>query len=351
MKMKAFHVTGFGGLEKLQATEVDIPKLEEDEVLVKIHATALNNSDIWMREGGYGTDTKAGASAGWRREGINFPRIPGSDIAGEIVEIGSNVSKEYLNKNVVLFPFQSTGEKGFEHMSDDIGYIGSEFDGGYAQYVVWKANLCFEAPLSNLVESATIPVSGLTAWHMLIRSQIQEGEKVLVTGATGGVGSLAVQIASKVFGADVIASVRDESIRGMMLELGAKDIVSYKSKSLLDDILDLAGGNVDIVIDVVGEALFSTSLAALGKGGRFVTSGASSGPISEIDFRTIYLKHLNLYGSTLGTRVEFGDLLKAVCGGKIQPVVDKKFPLAQAKDAQDYFKHSKQLGKVVLLPN
>ncbi|WP_184403500.1 zinc-binding dehydrogenase [Geomicrobium halophilum] len=349
--MQAFQVTGFGGLEKLQANEVLVPEPGQDEVLVKIHATALNNSDIWMREGGYGTDTSASASAGWRREGIDFPRIPGSDVAGEVVKTGNGVSTDDLNKKVVLFPFQSSGEKGYEHMSNDITYIGSEFDGGYAQYVVWKADLCFERPLSNYVKSAAVPVSGLTAWHMVKRAHIQKDDKVLINGATGGVGSLATQIASKVFGSEVIAVVRDDSMKDKMLDLGATNIVTYTSDSLLEDIYQVAGGHVDVVIDVVGDALFSTSLAALGVGGRFVTSGASSGAVSEVDFRTIYLKHLNIYGSTFGTKEEFADLLKAVSNGNIKPLIDKEFPLSQAKEAQEYFKKSKRLGKVVLLPN
>lgn len=348
MKMKAFQVMGYGGLDQLQEVELDIPELKEDEVLVKVHATALNNSDIWMREGGYGSES---SPSGWRPEGVQFPRIPGSDVAGKIVEIGSGVSREMLNKKVVLFPFQSTGESGYEHMSEDMRYLGSEFDGGYAEYVVWKADLCYDAPLPNLTESATFSVSGLTAWHMLKRAQIQKGEKVLVTGATGGVGFLAVQIASKIFGADVIAAVRDVSMRETMQELGAKEVVSYKSSSLLEDIYDAAGGKVDVVLDVVGKALLSVSLAALKIGGRYVVSGSSSGPVSEVDLRTIYLKHLNLYGSTLGTRAEYADLMQAVADGTIRPIIDKTFPLDQTREAQDYFKKSKKLGKVVLIPH
>nr|WP_036720354.1 zinc-binding dehydrogenase [Paenibacillus sp. JCM 10914] len=348
--MKAFQVTGFGGLEKLILNTLDIPEPKRGEVLVKIHATALNNSDIWMREGAYGTDTSSNASAGWRREGIQFPRIPGSDIAGEIVKIGDDVEREFLHKHVVLFPFQSSGETGYEHMSSDIAYIGSEFDGGYAEYVIWKADLCYEAPLTDLTESSTIPVSGLTAWHMITRTNMKKGQNVLINGATGGVGSLAVQIASKVFGAKVIALVRDHSLDAKMKELGANETVSYKSTQLVSEIKEAAQGEIDIVVDVVGDTTFSTSLAVLKKGGSFVTSGASSGVVTELDLRTLYLKHLNILGSTLGTREEFSELLKAVKEGEIKPLVDKTFPLIEAKEAQTYFKESKQLGKVVLLP-
>ncbi|EZH65728.1 alcohol dehydrogenase [Bacillaceae bacterium JMAK1] len=348
--MKAFQVTGFGGLDKLEYKTVELPSLEKDEVLVKIHATALNNSDIWMREGGYGTDRSSDAAAGWRREGIQFPRIPGSDIAGEIVKVGSEVEDKVLHKKVVLFPFQSSGKVGHEHMSEDIAYIGSEFDGGYAEYVIWKADLCYDAPLTNLSESAPIPVSGLTAWHMIKRANIQKGEMVLVNGATGGVGSFAVQIAANVFGAKVIALVRDQSLDKKMKELGAYKTVAYKSHQLVEDITKASDGQIDVVLDVVGDAMFSTSLAVLKKGGTFVTSGASSGVLTELDLRTLYLKHLNLLGSTLGTKEEFDDLLKAVQDGLVKPIIDKTFPLEKAKEAQSYFKESKQLGKVVLLP-
>ncbi|WP_243387618.1 zinc-binding dehydrogenase [Bacillus kexueae] len=344
--MKAVQVTGYGDIDKLEVVERPIPVPKKNEVLVQVKACAINNTEIWMREGAYGKDEKSG----WRPEGVQFPRIPGSDIAGTIVKVGHDVDRSLIGKDVVLFPFTSSGESGSEHISEDMSFIGSEYDGGYAEYVVWPADLCFEMPLPTYTESSVFSVSGLTAWHMVEQIQIKPGETVMVTGANGGVGSLNVQIASKVFGAKVIAIVGDLALEEKMKELGATHVLSYKCDQLAEEIIKVNGGPIDSVLDVVGDALFSTSLKVLKNGGKFCTSGSSGGQKTELDFRTLYLKHITMYGSVLGTREEYKRLLQAISEGKITPVIEKTFPLEQAKEAQTYFKNAGKLGKIVLLP-
>ncbi|WP_322787608.1 zinc-binding dehydrogenase [Alteribacillus iranensis] len=264
--MEAVRVTGYGGVDKLVVDQLPIPTPGPYEVLIMV-CLRSNNSELNMREGAYGTDTNTNTLAGWRREGISFPRIPGSDIAGDIVEVGSEINTSRLNEKVILFPFRSELKNGEE----DITYIGSEYDGGYAQYVTWPAELCFPLPLEDYLESSIFPVSGLTSWHKVNRTNLKEGETVLVTGATGGVESFNVQIASKIYGSKVIAVVGDWSQKNSLLELGATDVVSYRSNTLLEDIFDAAGGPVNAVLDVVGQPLFSTSMAALKREGRFNT--------------------------------------------------------------------------------
>ncbi|WP_079477034.1 zinc-binding dehydrogenase [Marinococcus halophilus] len=344
--MKAVQVSGYGGLEKLELVETPVPKPEKGEVLVKVKACAINNTEIWMREGAYGT----GSNSGWRPEGIKFPRIPGSDITGEIVQCGSEEDRLLIGKDVVLFPFTSSGERGNEHIAEDMSFIGSEYDGGYAEYVVWPADLCFDMPLKTYSDSAAFSVSGLTAWHMARQVDIQPGETVMVTGANGGVGSLNIQIASKVFGAKVIAITGDLKNEEQLKALGAAEVLSYKSTRLQEEILECNGGPVDTVLDVVGDALLAVSLKVLKKGGKFCTSGSAGGQITQLDLRILYLKHITMYGSVLGTRAEFKELLQEVSNGKIQPVIDKFFPLEKAREAQDYFKQHGKTGKVILLP-
>ncbi|MFG6117889.1 zinc-binding dehydrogenase [Thalassobacillus sp. B23F22_16] len=344
--MKAMQVTGYGDVDKLKVVDIPIPEPKEKEVLVKVKACAINNTEIWMREGAYGT----GSKSGWRPEGVQFPRIPGSDITGEVVKVGAQVDEAIAGKNVVLFPFTSSGEEGSEHISEDMSFIGSEYDGGYAEYVVWPADLCFDMPLADYSESAVFSVSGLTAWHMVQQLQVQPGETVMVTGANGGVGSLNVQIASQVFGAKVIAIVGDLNAEETMKELGATHVLSYRSDNLAEEILEANGGPIDSVLDVVGDALFPTSLQVLKKGGKFCISGSAGGQKTNLDFRTLYLKHITMYGSVLGTRAEFKDMLQAIAEGKIKPVIDKSFPLEEAKEAQEYFKNKGKLGKILLLP-
>ncbi|MFC7370591.1 zinc-binding dehydrogenase [Fictibacillus iocasae] len=344
--MKAVQVTGYGDVDKLNVVEQEIPQPKENEVLIKIKACAINNTEIWMREGAYGKDEESG----WKPEGVTFPRTPGSDITGTVVKAGSTAHESMLGKNVVLFPYTSSGSEGEEHLSDDLSFIGSEYDGGYAEYVAWPADLCFDMPLDNFIESAVFPVSGMTAWHMAEQIEIKPEETVLVTGANGGVGLLNVQIASKLFGAKVIALVGDTSLEGRLKELGAAHVLSYRSSTLAQDILKVNGGPVDSVLDVVGDALFSTSLEVLKNGGKFCISGSAGGQKTELDFRTLYLKHLTFYGSVLGTKEEFQRLLDAVAKGKLTPVIDRTFPLQNAREAQQYFKQSGKLGKIVLIP-
>lgn len=157
--MKAVQVPGYGDVSKLSLVEIPIPEPKENEVLIKVKACAINNTEIWMREGAYGTDSKSG----WRPKGVQFPRTPGSDITGKVVKAGKLVEESIVGKDVVLFPFISSGEEGYEHIAEDMSFIGSEYHGGYAEYVVWPAELCFDMPLSSYSESAVFSVSGLTA--------------------------------------------------------------------------------------------------------------------------------------------------------------------------------------------
>ncbi|MDX8342330.1 zinc-binding dehydrogenase [Rossellomorea sp. YZS02] len=344
--MKAVQVTGYGDVDKLSVVDIPCPIPKRGEVLVKVKACAINNTEIWMREGAYGTEEKSG----WRPEGVQFPRIPGSDITGEIIEVGEDVPETMVGKAIVLFPFTSSGGEGSEHISDDMSFIGSEYDGGYAEYVVWPSELCYDMPLSTFEESAVFSVSGLTAWHMVEQIQAKPSETIVVTGANGGVGSLNVQIASNVFGSKVIAIVGDLELEDKMKELGANHVLSYKSPNLAEEILEVNDGPVDSVLDVVGDALFSTSLEVLKKGGKFCISGSAGGQKTELDFRILYLKHITFYGSVLGTREEFKQMLEAISEGKIKPVIDRTFPLEKAGEAQTYFKHSGKLGKILLLP-
>jgi len=345
--MKTVQVNGYGGVEQLEVVERPMPKPDAGEGLVEVKACGINNTEIWMREGEYGTDRESG----WKPEGVQFPRVPGSDISGRIIEVGNGVDKSRIGQDVVLFPFTSGGADGTEHISEDMAFIGSEYDGGYAEYVVWPAALCYEMPLDDYVKSAVFSVSGLTAWHMNEQLQLQPGQTVLVTGASGGVGSLNVQIASRVFGADVIAVVGDMKMEQELKRLGAKHVVSYRSDQLTEDILAVNSGPVDAVLDVVGDALFKTTLAVLKNGGKFCISGSAGGQQTKLDFRTLYLKHLTFYGSVLGTRAEFGRMLKAIADGKLKPVIDRTFPLEEAAAAQGYFKETGKLGKIVLIPD
>ncbi|MFN4215692.1 zinc-binding dehydrogenase [Exiguobacterium sp.] len=344
--MKAVQVIGYGDVDQLQVVDIPVPEPKQGEVLVRVKACGINNTEIWMREGAYGT----GKESGWRPEGVQFPRVPGSDVTGEIVSVGNGVKETMIGRRVILFPFTSSGADGEEHIAGDMSFIGSEYDGGYAEYVAWPADLCYDMPLDSFVDSAAFTVSGLTAWHMNEQIEIQSGQTIVVTGASGGVGSFNVQIAANVHGANVFAIVGDLKDADKLKALGASRVFSYRSDTLADDILEANGGPVDAVLDVVGDALFKTALDVLKNGGKFCISGSAGGQQTHLDFRTLYLKHITMYGSVLGTRAEFQAMLEAIKSGQMKPVVDRTFSLDEARDAQTYFKQRGKFGKIVLIP-
>lgn len=341
--MKAIQVCGYGGLDQLKMVDLPIPTPSSDEVLIKVSACAMNNTEIWMREGAYGD----GKQSGWKTEGVTFPRIPGSDVAGTIVGVGQDCDPALIGTNVVLFPFK-TNSKHNHHFASDIQFLGSEVDGGYAQYVVWPASLCYPMPLDNFHDSCVFSVSGLTAWHMCELLKIQPNTIVVVSGASGGVGLFNVQIAAKVFNATVIAIVGDVGCAQTLKNLGATHVVSYHSPTLHDDILHLAQGKVDYVLDVVGDALFTPLLNVIKAGGAMCISGSIGGQKTQIDLRTLYLNHITLMGSVLGTQDDYRQLLDAVKQGIVVPIIDRVYQLEDVHQAQTYFKASGKLGKIVL---
>lgn len=341
--MKAVQVKGYGDVNQLELVERSIPDVNPDEVLIQVKACALNNTEIWMREGAYGE----GSESGWKAQGVTFPRIPGSDIAGTVGKVGANVDASMQGMDVVLFPFISSGNQGQENQVEDVAFLGSEHDGGYAQYVVWPAKLCYKMPLNNPIQSCVFSVSGLTAWHMCTLSNIQPHDVVMVTGANGGVGVFNVQIAAHVFKAKVIAIVGDLKHADELKALGASEVFSYRSPNLKQEIQDSVG-SVDIVLDVVGDALFALSLEVLKIGGKLCISGSAGGQKTHLDLRKVYLKHLSILGAVLGTHEEYQDMLKAISEQRILPIIDQTFPLEKAKEAQTYFKQSGKLGKIVL---
>ncbi|WP_323679335.1 zinc-binding dehydrogenase [Exiguobacterium indicum] len=343
--MKAVTVTGHGGLEQLAYIDQETPQPKQGEVLIEIKACALNNTEIWMREGAYGAESESG----WKAEGVQFPRIPGSDISGRIVAVGDGVAETEIGRDVVLFPFTASGEIADEQSAEDLSFIGSEYDGGYAEYVCWPLELCYDMPLASYTDSAVFSVSGLTAWHMVEQLDLQQGQTVLVTGASGGVGSLNVQIAKRVFGARVVALVGDLKLTDQLQELGADLVVSYREPDWDQQVMQEVG-SVDAILDVVGDAVFKHGLDLLKRGGTYCISGSSGGQVTSLDFRTLYLKHIRLQGSVLGNRHDYEKLLEAVRTQTIQPVIDRTFPLAEAREAQAYFKQAGKFGKVVLLP-
>ncbi|TCJ19963.1 Zn-dependent oxidoreductase [Rubrobacter taiwanensis] len=348
--MKAVLLTGYGGLEKLEYREdIPVPRPGRDEVLIRVGAAGVNNTDLWTREGVYGTEDDPQATGGWRRgEQMEFPRIQGMDIVGRIIAVGDGVPKSRIGERVIVDFVLRCGEG--EEGLINAALIGSERDGGFAEYVAVPAEnaIAIDAPLSD-EELATFPTAYLTAEHMLNRARVVGGETVFVTGASGGVGSALLQLA-RLRGARVLALVGEGKEDGAR-ELGAEGVISRGVSDLSSTVAGITGGHpVDVVADVVGGETFSDLLRVLKPLGRYVTAGAIAGPMVQLDLRTLYLKHLELIGSTIGTRKEFVDMIGYIEEGKVQPLLAGTYPLSEIKRAQEDFRSKSFFGKLVLVP-
>ncbi|HEY2194059.1 MAG TPA: zinc-binding dehydrogenase [Actinomycetospora sp.] len=344
--MRAVLLTRHGGPEALEFRE-DVPDPEPGagEVRVRVRAAALNNTDIWTREGAYGAPDDPEARHGWRREAFAFPRIQGADVAGEIDAVGAGVPGTRVGERVLVDPMLYEGD---ERALVDTDYLGSECDGGFAELVAVPAANA-HAVTSDLddAELASLPTAATTAMRMLGRAGLTAGETVLVTGASGGVGSAAVQIA-KDRGAVVVA-VAAKAKHDAIHALGA-DLVLDRDADLLEALHGAGVDSADVVADVVAGPGFGALLRALAPLGRYVVAGAIAGPLVETDLRTVYLRQLTLVGSSFGTHGDFAAVVDLADRGALRPLVAGRYPLAEIGRAQADFVAKDFVGKLVVEP-
>jgi NADPH:quinone reductase-like Zn-dependent oxidoreductase len=346
--MRAVLLIGHGELEKLEYREdVPMPQPGRGEVLIQVGATGINNTDLWTREGAYGQEDAAGAISGWQRDApLTFPRIQGADIAGRIVEVGDGVAKTRLDQRVLVNPtLYFNGDD-----LTEVAFIGSERDGGFAEFVTVPAQNAhrIDADLTD-AELATFPTAYLTAEHMLNRARLVPGETVLVTGASGGVGSALVQLAH-IRRARILAIV-GAGKEAKLRRLGVDAVITRQNEDIYEAIRGIAGEKgVDVVADVVGGPHFVALLRSLKGGGRYVSAGAIADPLVQLDLRTLYLNHLELIGSTLGTQAEFANVFRYIESGELQPLLAATYPLNEIKQAQIDFRAKHFIGKLVIVP-
>jgi len=340
MKAIVFHEHGDPSV--LQYEDVPEPHARPGEVLVGVHACALNHLDLWVRRGLPGVP-------------IPLPHIPGSDIAGEIVKLGEGVTTVRVGQKVLLAPGVTCGKcpaciSGNDNRCREFTNLGYIIDGGCAEFVRCPEVNCMTYP-ENLdwVHAAAVPLVFQTAWHMLVnRAQLQVGEDVLVLAAGSGVGSAALQVA-KFFGARVIATAGTDEKLKKAKELGADELINHSVIPISKEVRRLTNNRgVDIVFEHVGSATWEHSIKSLAPGGRLVTCGATTGYDVKLDMRFLFTRQLSLLGSYMGTKTELRTVLKLVEQGRLKPVVDKVWPLQDAALAHDYLEKNKQFGKVVL---
>lgn len=332
--MKAILLNTPGGPEQLQYSEVRDPEPDYGQVLVKLHAAALNRRDISVR-----------SSSGYAQY---MPFIPGSDGAGVVSGLGPGVRKFHTGERVVVFPSLNWGVHA-SHPSTDFEILGGPTNGTYAELLVLpEANLYPMPENLSFAQAAALPIAGLTTWRALItKAKVLPGERVFIPGAGSGTATFAIQIA-RMAGARVFVSSHSDDKIQQALALGAEAGVNYTQPGWQERLTDLTSGGVQVVIDSVGQATYPASLNLLVPGGRLVSFGVTSGSSVQIEIITIYRKQISVLGTTMGSPAEFEHFLSAVASGAIQPVIDSHFPLAQAADAQRHMQAQQQFGKIVL---
>jgi NADPH:quinone reductase-like Zn-dependent oxidoreductase len=344
--MKAMLLTGHGGPEKLVLeSNWPTPDINPDEVLVRVGACGINNTDIWVREGAYGVSDDPDAVASFGDSPLQFPLIQGADISGVIVCCGTNIDPS-RNGQRVMVDFGIYAGPGDDIPSHD--YIGSGKPGGFAEYVAVPAENAHsvETSLSD-VELATFCCAYITGEHMLRRAGVSESERVLVTGASGGVGSGVIQLcrARGAIPYAVVGVGKEQAVKA----IGAEGTVTRGKGNLIEAVSEVTmNAPIDVVVDTVSGPLLPDLIEILRPRGRYATCGAMGGPMVEIDMRRIYLKNLELHGATQGTRRDFAAVRDYALSGKIKPLVAGVFALDELGRAQEEFKKKEFVGKLVV---
>jgi NADPH:quinone reductase-like Zn-dependent oxidoreductase len=342
--MKAVRIHQFGGPEVLTYEDVPDPTLRKDQVLIRVRACALNHLDLFVRQG---------------LPGVNLPHILGSDIAGEIVEVGEYVTDLTAGQRVLVAPMYFCNRcvkcvAGLQNQCRQFTALGNGVDGGNCELIAVPAVNVIPIPDSlDFDEAASVPLVFVTAWHMLTgRAAIRPGQTVLVLGANSGVGIAAIQIA-KFFQARVIATAGDERKMERARELGADFVINHYhyQQKISQEVRKITNSEgVDIVIEHVGLATWQESVKSLKAGGTLVTCGATTGPKVELDLRFLFSRQLSLLGSYMGTMSELHEVLNHVFSGRLKPVIDRTFRLEETRAAHEYMEKSQMFGKIVLNP-
>lgn len=337
--MTAAVTTGHGGPEMITVHHAwPIPELGPGDALVRVTAAALNNTDIWARQGAYGTAEDPEATAGWKGQPLEFPLIQGIDIAGRVEAVGSSADPSWVERRVIVDPV-------IEYHDGLPSIItGSEADGGFAQFhrcAVSQLHDVTDAPLTD-AQLCCLPTAYGTALGMINRAGCSRGERVLVTGSSGGVGSAVIQLLLG-RGCEVVART-SAGKADRIAETGVSEI----SVRGVDEISAL--NEVDAVVDVVGGPEFGDLLDRVRDGGRLVVAGAIAGPVVPLDLRRLYLRQRTVIGSTMHTSGDFADLAATATTGVLRPLVADRYPLTGIVKAQARFVDKDFVGKLVLEP-
>ncbi|MEE8110771.1 MAG: zinc-binding dehydrogenase [bacterium] len=341
--MKAAPFYEYGPPEVLKYEDIDPLPVGPRDARVKVRATALNWYDVLCRNGEYPAN-----------EGL--PHILGGDIAGEVVEVGPEVSGVKIGDPVVVYAAYGCGTcetclRGEPNCCVNYKYYGSALWGGYAQY--WTGRAQNLVPLYkglDYAECAAVNISFLTAWHMLARAAVQPGEDILIHAAGSGLGVAALQIAA-LTGLRVFGTAGSDEKCQRALDLGADHMINYKTQNFREEVLKLTNKRgVDVVLEHIGEDTWDDSVRSLTRMGRLVTCGGSSGYQVTTNLAYIFHKQLSIIGSNHGTPNELATIIKLLEAGKLKPIIDRKLPLQEAAEAHRIMESRQVFGKLILEP-
>ncbi|MEP2027767.1 MAG: alcohol dehydrogenase family protein [Paracoccaceae bacterium] len=359
-KMRAVVLTAHGGPEVLHLRDDwPVPQPTDDQVLIKVGACGMNNTDVNTRSGWYSKAVTSATTGGgydavddedpaWGGSPISMPRIQGADAVGQVVATGANADPALMGKRVMVDCWLRDWDDPLN--KDKTGYFGSECDGGFAQYTVADHRNVgvVNSGLSD-AELATFSCSYSTAEGMLSRANVGAEDSVLITGASGGVGSALIQLARR-RGARVIC-LASEAKHADVAKLSPDALLPRAPANLKATLRDAIGQDtVSVVADIVGGDYFGTVIDVLARGGRYTCSGAIAGPIVDLDLRTLYLRDLTFTGSTVLPPQVFRDLLGYIEAGDVAPMLAATYPLSDFHAAQAAFIEKKHTGNIVVVP-
>ncbi len=341
--MNAAYLTAHGGNEVVCVGHRPRPVRRHGEVLVRLEAATLNRVDLYMRDSGAGITH-------------SLPQIMGIDGAGVVEEVDANEHGLSVGQRVTLYPGLTCGRcefcrRGEPVLCTSMRLLGEHRDGTLAQYVSLPTANAFALPDSlGYAEGAALGVNHLTAWRMLFtKARLQPGETVLVFGVGGGVSLAALQL-TKAAGARVIVTSRDADKLARATDLGADATIDTSAEDAARRVMALTDGRgVDVVIENIGAAVWTTALKCLVRGGRIVTCGATTGDQPPADLRRVFIRQLQIFGSTLGNPDEFGALLAWCAQGRVHPLIDRRYPLAEVHAALTYLESGRQFGKIAVM--
>jgi zinc-binding alcohol dehydrogenase/oxidoreductase len=332
--MKAIVLREIGGPEQYQFEQIERPIPDRDEVLIRLRAAAFNRRDIFVRKGEY--------------PGIRLPATPGADGTGEIVAVGEDATNLPVGSKVVIYPAINWGDHERIYRKD-FSIIGVPTNGTFAEFIkVPKKNVFLKPDYLTWEEAAALPLAGLTAFRALVtRGKLKAGENVLIPGIGGGVATFLLQVA-KAFGANVYVTSSSDDKINKAISLGASGGVNYKEENWDKRLREWMPDGADLCVDSVGGKSFQKLLNIAKHGSRIVTFGATAGPVPQLVMPKIFLKQIDILGTTMGSPTEFQEMLSFYTHNQIRPVIDSVFTFEEITEAQRRMEKGNNFGKIVV---